>query len=169
MAAVRRFQPILRNASRASYTRTQPTQRFLNWATDAPLWTAHAEAKGGRQGHVKAPALNVDLGMPQDKPAKTNPEELFAAGYGACFVGAMGATAPSLGIKLPDGVVADTDVHLIGDIKKLDIGIRVDMTIKASGISKQDLEKLVEKTKTVCPYSRATEGNVVTNLKCEVV
>lgn len=172
MAAIRRFQPVLRNAApRLATTTVQPTKRFLNWSSDPAIWTANATATGGRQGKVEAPTLKAELGMPKAAGGdgkKTNPEELFAAGYGACFVGAMGATAPTLGLKLPDGVTANTDVHLIGDLKKLDIGIRVDMTIKAPGMKKEDLDKLVEKTKTVCPYSRATEGNVITNLKTEV-
>ena len=74
----------------------------------------------------------------------------------------MNATAPSIGVKLPEkpeDCVVETDVHLIGDLKKLDLGIRVDMVIKARNMEKADLEKLVEKTKTICPYSRATQGN----------
>lgn len=67
----------------------------------------------------------------------------------------------------PEDSVLETTVHLIGDLKKADIGIRVDMVVKVKGVGKEDLEKLVEKTKTVCPYSRATQGNVVTNVRVE--
>lgn len=98
----------------------------------------------------------------------TNPEELFAAGYGACFQSAMNACAPGLGIKLPkdrDQSVLETTVHLVGSLKELDLGIRVDMKVKVKGVSKSDLEKLLQKTKEVCPYSRATQGNVSTNIE----
>lgn len=124
---------------------------------------------------MKSDGLNVKLAPPtaMGGPGKaTNPEELFAAGYSACFQGAMGVTAPTLNVKLPknpEDIVCETDVHLIGDIKKLDIGIRVDMKIKGRNISKEDLEKVVEATKKVCPYSRATQGNVVTNTSVEMM
>lgn len=84
----------------------------------------------------------------------------------------MNAVAPSLKIKVPENAVIETKVHLIGSAKDLDFGIRVDMLLKvpkgAEGVKKEELEKLVEKTKGVCPYSRATEGNVITNVKVEV-
>lgn len=95
----------------------------------------------------------------------------FAAGYGACFQGVMSATAPSLGIKLPEhaeDLSINTKVFLIGDIKKLDIGIRVNIKIAARNMKKEDMERLVEKTKLVCPYSKAIQGNVVTDIEIEM-
>ncbi|KAK4635381.1 Organic hydroperoxide resistance protein [Fulvia fulva] len=169
MASIRTLRPLLRSAPRLT-TLTPPTKRFLNWSSDAPLTTAQATVTGGRQGHATSPHFDFDLGMPTNLGGdgkKTNPEELFAAGYGACFQGAMGATAPSLGLKNPESTI-ETDVHLIGDLKKLDLGIRVDMKITGKDIKLEDLKKLVEKTKTVCPYSRATEGNVTTNIEVAV-
>jgi len=64
--------------------------------------------------------------------------------------------------------VVETTVHLIGSLKELDIGIRVDMKVKVKGAKKEDIEALVAKTKEVCPYSRATQGNVVTNVEVMV-
>jgi organic hydroperoxide reductase OsmC/OhrA len=83
----------------------------------------------------------------------------------ACFQNAMMAVAPGLKVKLPADSVCETTVHLIGSLKDLDLGLRVDMKIKAKGIKKEDLEKVVERTKEVCPYSRATQGNVQTNVE----
>ena len=77
----------------------------------------------------------------------------------------MNAVAPSLKIKLPEDSVVETTVHLIGSLKDLDIGIRVDMKVKVKGLKKEDVEKVVAKTKEVCPYSRATQGNVDTNVE----
>lgn len=97
-----------------------------------------------------------------------NPEELFAAGYGACFQGAMGVAAGKVGVKLPQKVedfAIETDVHLVGSMTDVDLGIRVDMKVKAKGVKKEDLEKVIEKTKEICPYSRATKGNVTTNVE----
>ncbi len=109
------------------------------------------------------------LGGPGDH-GKTNPEELFAAGYGACFQSAMNASAASLGIKMPgatqDSVVHST-VHLVGDMKGLDMGLRVELGVSVKGMDKADLEKVVERAKQVCPYSRATQGNVETKITCE--
>lgn len=99
---------------------------------------------------------------------KTNPEELFAAGYGACFQSAMNASAASLGIKMPtakDDSVVETTVHLVGDMKKLDMGLRVDMKVKVKGLERGDLDKVVQRAKEVCPYSRATKGNVDTQIE----
>lgn len=109
------------------------------------------------------------LGGTGDK-GKTNPEELFAAGYGACFQAAMNASALGMGIKMPgrkEDSVIDTRVDLVGDMKGLDMGLRVEMVVKVKGLEKGDLERVVEKAKEVCPYSRATQGNVHTTVKIE--
>ncbi|KAF5704607.1 transcription activator acu-15 [Fusarium mundagurra] len=134
------------------------------------LYSAHAKVVGARKGHVEAESLNVDLTMskalggPGDA-GKTNPEEMFAAGYGACFQSAMNAVAAKDGITMPtapEDSIVETTVHLVGDMKKLDMGLRVDMKISVRGLEKEQIEGIVEKTKKVCPYSRAIEGNVLT-------
>ncbi|KAF6812595.1 organic hydroperoxide resistance protein [Colletotrichum musicola] len=107
------------------------------------------------------------LGGAGDK-GKTNPEELFAAGYGACFQSAMNASAASMKIQMPkkpEDSIVDTTVHLVGDMKKLDMGIRVDMKVRVKGLSDEEVQKVVYKAKEVCPYSRATRGNVTTNIE----
>lgn len=109
------------------------------------------------------------LGGPGDA-GKTNPEELFAAGYGACFQSAMNAVAPTLGVKMPsktEGSVVESTVHLVGSMKDLDMGLRVELLVKVRGLEKEKLEEVVAKAKEVCPYSRATKGNVATIVKCE--
>ena len=174
--ASRSLQPILRQAPRlATRTTTRPalSKRFLNTETAPTLYSAHARVVGARTGHVEGDDLNVDLTMAKalggaGDRGKTNPEELFAAGYGACFQSAMNASAISLKIEMPkakEDSVVETTVHLVGDMKQLDMGIRVDMKVKVKGLSKEDLDKVVEKAKEVCPYSRATRGNVTTNIE----
>ena len=139
------------------------------------LYSAHAKVVGARTGHVEGDDLNVDLTMAKalggtgDK-GKTNPEELFAAGYGACFQSAMNACAASMGIKMPvakEDSIVEATTHLVGDMKALDMGIRVDMKVRVKGLSDSDLQKVVDKAKEVCPYSRATQGNVDTNITVE--
>lgn len=177
MSASRFISPLIRRAPRAVASGpTAVSRRFLNTDTAPILYSAHAKAIGARNGHVEgSEGLSLDLAMPKDLggrggPGKTNPEELFAAGYGACFQSAMGLVAPRLGIKMPskaEDSVIETTVHMVGDLKQADLGIRVDMLVKVKGVKQEDLEKLVEKTKETCPYSRATQGNVTTTIKVE--
>lgn len=111
------------------------------------------------------------LGGPGDA-GKTNPEELFAAGYGACFQSAMNAVAPSVGVKMPSKVedsIVESTVELVGSMKDLDMGLRVQLLVKVRGLEKGDLEKVVSEARKVCPYSRATEGNVWTTIRCETM
>lgn len=180
MSSIRILKPLTQQATRFATRaplRTQipttSTKRFLNTESAPVLYSAHAKVFGARTGHVKGDDLEVDLTMakalggPGDA-GKTNPEELFAAGYGACFQSAMNAVAPSVGVKMPgdphDSIV-ETTVHLVGDMKKLDMGIRVEMKVKVKGLSKEDLTKVVDKAKEICPYSRATQGNVATSIE----
>ncbi|KAL3292848.1 organic hydroperoxide resistance protein [Colletotrichum asianum] len=151
----------------------QQTRRLLNTDTAPVLYSARAKVVGARTGHVEGDDLVVDLTMAKalggagDK-GKTNPEELFAAGYGACFQSAMNASAASMKItmpKKPEDSIVDTTVHLVGDMKKLDMGIRVEMKVRVKGLSDEEVQKVVDKAKEVCPYSRATKGNVTTTIE----
>jgi Ohr subfamily peroxiredoxin len=176
MSALRSLQPVFRQtAARTAPRLAVPARRFLNTESAPTLYSAYAKVVGARKGHVEGENLAVDLTMakalggPGDK-GKTNPEELFAAGYGACFQSAMNACAVKMGITMPTKVedsIVETTVYLVGDMKELDMGLRVDMKVKVKGLDKADLQKVVEEAKKVCPYSRATQGNVAT--KVEVV
>lgn len=84
----------------------------------------------------------------------------------------MNAVAPSLNIKMPatpEDSIVETKVHLVGSMKDLDMGLRVEMNVKVKGLSKEDLEKVVYKARQVCPYSRATKDNVYTTVTCETM
>ena len=128
---------------------------------------------GARTGHIEGENLNVDLTMAKalggtGDAGKTNPEELFAAGYGACFQAAMNASALSLGIEMPknkEDSVVDSTVFLVGDMGKLDMGLRVELKVRVKGLERETVQKVVDKAKEVCPYSRATEGNVETKIQ----
>lgn len=151
------------------------TIRSLNTETAPTLYSAHATVVGARTGHVDGENLHVDLTMAKalggtGDEGKTNPEELFAAGYGACFQSAMNASAAGLGIKMPskkEDSIVDARVDLVGDMKKLDMGLRVELVVKVKGLSNEDLKKVTDKAKEVCPYSRATAGNVHTTITVE--
>lgn len=155
-----------------------PSRRFVNTETAPVLYSVKAIATGGRNGQVEGgEGLKLDFAMPMaikksGGNPKTNPEELFAAGYSACFRLAMGLCAKGLGIKLPaeaNDAVVETTAHMVGDLKQLDLGFRADILVKVRGVSREDMDKLVAKTREICPYSRATKGNVTTNVQIEIM
>lgn len=182
MSSLRALRPLARQAGAArqacpiaAFTPTaqQQQRRLLDTSTAPTLYSAHARVVGARTGRVEGENLNVELTMakalggPGDR-GKTNPEELFAAGYGACFQSAMNAAAANLGVKMParaEDSVVEATVHLVGDMKGLDMGLRVNMVVKVKGLGREKLEKVVRKAEEVCPYSRATRGNVDTHIK----
>ena len=124
-----------------------------------------ATATGGRDGTAKTEdgSLSVKLSTPKELGGAggegNNPEQLFAAGYSACFLGAMKAVASSLHLKVPAETTVTAKVG-IGPRSEGGFGITADLTIKLPGLDHADAEKLVEKGHQVCPYSNATRGNV---------
>jgi Ohr subfamily peroxiredoxin len=137
-------------------------------ALDKVLYTATATATGGRTGTAKSSdgALEVNLATPKELGGAggpgTNPEQLFAAGYSACFIGAMKAVASGMTggpkIALPGEISITSDVG-IGPIPG-GFGIQVAMKISVPGMDKAAAEDLVAKAHQVCPYSNATRGNI---------
>lgn len=136
-------------------------------AIEKALYTATATATGGRAGTAKSSdgALDVALSTPKELggngAAGTNPEQLFAAGYSACFIGAMKAVAGKQKINLPAEVSITSDVAIGPHANKPGaFGIQVDMKISVPGMDRAALEALVATAHEVCPYSNATRGNV---------
>jgi lipoyl-dependent peroxiredoxin len=137
-------------------------------ALEKVLYTAHATSTGGRTGTSKTDdgRLSLTLSTPKelggDGGAGTNPEQLFAAGYSACFIGAMKAVAAKQKISLPAEVSISADVG-IGPIPA-GFGIQVAMRITVPGMEKAAAEALVAAAHQVCPYSNATRGNIDVSL-----
>jgi len=127
-------------------------------------YRAHATATGGREGHAKSSdgALDVKLSTPKELGGPggdgTNPEQLFAAGYSACFLGALKHVAGQEKVKLPDATKIDGHVG-IGAIPT-GFGIEVELKISLPGLEKDVAQTLVDKAHVVCPYSNATRGNI---------
>lgn len=128
------------------------------------LYTAQATATGGRDGRATSSdnVLDIQLSTPRELGGAggpgTNPEQLFAAGYSACFLGALKFVAGKEKVALP----ADTNVTGrvgIGAIPT-GFGIEAELRIKVPGVPKEQVQKLVEKAHIVCPYSNATRGNI---------
>lgn len=140
-------------------------------AIDKALYTAHATSTGGRTGSAESSdgAIKLPLMTPKELGGTggtgTNPEQLFAAGYSACFIGAMKAVAARQKIELPVDVSIKSDVS-IGPMtgKEGAFGIAVAMAISVPGMAKADAEKLVATAHEVCPYSNATRGNIDVSL-----
>lgn len=136
-------------------------------AIDKALYTATATATGGRTGTAESSdgRLKTSLSTPKalggDDGAGTNPEQLFAAGYSACFIGAMKAVSGRTGKKLPAEVSITSQVG-IGPMtgKAGAFGIQVAMTVSVPGMERTELEALVAAAHEVCPYSNATRGNI---------
>lgn len=124
------------------------------------LYTAHAHTTGGRDGASRTDdgRLDVNLSFPGTSGQGTNPEQLFAAGYSACFIGAMKAVAGKQKLALPDSLSIDAEVDL-GPIPNA-YGIAARLTVNLPGMDKAVAEKLVHDADQVCPYSNATRGNI---------
>ena len=133
------------------------------------IFTAQAVAKVGRDGHISTSnnVLDLELSTPKEmggpgKTGATNPEQLFAAGYAACFEGALGVAARQAKVKL-DNVTVEA---LIGFGKAEDggFGISADLHVNIPGFDQKQAEELVEAAHGICPYSRATKGNIEVSL-----
>jgi Ohr subfamily peroxiredoxin len=128
------------------------------------LYRSHAKATGGRDGRAVIPDAKLDLKLTTPKELGgpggdgTNPEQLFAAGYSACFIGAMKFVAGRDKITLPADVSIDARVG-IGQIPN-GFGIEVDLKVSVPGMDKTAAMDLVNKAHIVCPYSNATRGNI---------
>ena len=128
------------------------------------LYRAHATATGGRDGHASTSNKVVDVKLTTPKElggagaAGANPEQLFAAGYAACFIGAMKFVADQSKTKLPDDLSINSTVG-IGQIPG-GFGIEMDLQISAPGMDKAAVQTIVDAAHHVCPYSNATRNNI---------
>ena len=132
----------------------------------SPVYTAHGSAPGGRDGQAKVAGtdLALDLAVPTEMGGNGkgyNPEQLFAAGYSACYIGAMqfsasqDATLP----KVPADVKVETAVG-IGPRAAGGFGLTVHLKVSLPGVEAADAERLTEAAHQICPYSNAIRGNV---------
>ena len=132
---------------------------------DKVLYQAQATSTGGREGRATTTdgLLDVRLAPPRElggPGGATNPEQLFAAGYAACFIGAMKAVAAQGGgVKVPADVSVTSTVG-IGPRSEGGFGLDIDLAVSLPGVPRADAEALVAKAHQVCPYSNATRGNV---------
>jgi len=127
------------------------------------VYQAHATSTGGRDGSTRSSdgLLDVKLTVPTEMGGAgggVNPEQLFAAGYSACFIGAMKFVAAQQKLAMPADTSIDATVG-IGQIPA-GFGIEVQMAVKVPGMDQAAAQALVDKAHQVCPYSNATRGNI---------
>lgn len=128
------------------------------------LYTAHAKSVGGREGTAQTDdkQLSVNFAAPGSGKPGTNPEQLFACGYAACFGGALAFVARQKKLEIGTPEI-DSDVSLNqGDDG---FSISVVLTIKLPSLDRKAAEELVQTAHTVCPYSKATRGNISVELR----
>ena len=135
------------------------------------IYRAHAKATGGRDGRAVSSdnVLDLKLTLPREMGGAgevgTNPEQLFAAGYSACFLGALKYVAGQQKVTLPATTSIEGSVG-IGAIPT-GFGIEVELKISVPGLPHEQVQALVQKAHIVCPYSNATRGNI--DVKLSVV
>ncbi|EJZ21857.1 organic hydroperoxide resistance protein [Rhizobium sp. Pop5] len=131
---------------------------------DKVLYTGKTHTTGGREGasHSDDGELNIKLSPPGSSRAGTNPEQLFAAGWSACFIGAIGFAAANQKVKLPADLAVDAEV----DLGSGNGGYFLQARLKVSmpGIAADVAKAIIEEAYQTCPYSKATRGNIDVDL-----
>ncbi len=124
------------------------------------LYTAKAHTTGGREGAARSDdgRLDIKLSSPGTAGTGTNPEQLFAAGYAACFIGAIKAVAGMQKITVPADLSIDSSVDL-GKVGEA-YGISARLDVSLPGMDRAAAQKLIDAAHQVCPYSNATRGNI---------
>ncbi|WP_185983981.1 organic hydroperoxide resistance protein [Aureimonas mangrovi] len=134
-------------------------------SVEAIYKTKATASGGGRSGHTRSEdgSIDLDLVVPKEMGGPggdgANPEKLFAAGYSACFLGAMRAVSKTVGVAVPDDATVTAEIGF-GKRSEGGFGITADLTISMPGVDRADAQKLVDEAHKVCPYSNATRNNV---------
>ncbi|ATB39277.1 organic hydroperoxide resistance protein [Cystobacter fuscus] len=128
------------------------------------LYTGKTHTTGGRDGATRSSdgRLDVKLSPPGSPGAGTNPEQLFAAGWSACFIGAMSYAARGLNVTLPAGVAVDAEVDLGTTAGAFFLQARLKVSLP--GLEANLARSLIEAAHQTCPYSKATRGNIAVTL-----
>lgn len=124
------------------------------------LYTAKTHTTGGRDGASRSSdgRLDIKLSSPGTPGTGTNPEQLFAAGWSACFEGAMGLAARKMKVTLPPDLAIDAEVDL--NIAGGAYFLRARLNVSLPGVAREVAQALVDAAHQTCPYSKATRGNI---------
>lgn len=127
---------------------------------DKVIYTARTRTTGGREGQSKSDdaRLEVKLDRPGTAGGGTNPEQLFAAGWSACFEGAMSVAAGQRKVALPADTTLDAEVDLLSGDGGYSLAARLNVHIP--GMDRETAQAIVDDAHQICPYSKATRGNI---------
>ena len=132
-----------------------------NVLTEKVVYTGVTRTTGGRDGGSSKSSdghLDIKLSTPGTGKPGTNPEQLFAAGRSACFIGAMKITASKMKVKFPDDGAVDTEVDLVSSNEGY--SLRARLNVKLPGLDSATAQALAANAHQICPYSKATRGNI---------
>lgn len=131
---------------------------------DKVLYTGRTHTKGGRDGSSRSDDGRLDVGLTRFGATGngTNPEQLFAAGWSACFMGAMARVAQQRGVRLPDDLSLDAEVDLVQGTDGFALAAR--LRVSVPGFDRATATEIVEGAHQLCPYSKATRGNIQVEL-----
>jgi Ohr subfamily peroxiredoxin len=137
-------------------------------AIDKVLYTGKTHTSGGRDGVSRSSDGNLDikLSSPGSTSTGTNPEQLFAAGWSACFIGALGIAAAKKKVALPEGTAVDAEVDL--GTSKGEYFLQARLNVSLPGLDEETARTLIESAHQTCPYSKATRGNIGVAIRVRV-
>lgn len=129
------------------------------------LYTGKTHTTGGRDGAARSSdgRLDVQLSAPGSSGAGTNPEQLFAAGWSACFIGAMGLAAGQLKVRLPAETAVDAEVDLVNNESGYFLQARLQVSLP--GLERDTAQAIVDGAHQTCPYSKLSRGNIDVEIK----
>ncbi|ALM84305.1 organic hydroperoxide resistance protein [Bordetella sp. N] len=135
---------------------------------DKVIYTGKTRTTGGREGYTKSDdgRLDVKLSPPGSNGPGTNPEQMFAAGWSACFIGAMGRAAKELNVTVPADVAVDAEVDLGSGEGGFFLQAR--LAVSLPGLSRETAQAVVEAANKICPYSQMAHGNIDATLTVSV-
>ncbi|MFV0677677.1 organic hydroperoxide resistance protein [Variovorax sp. tm] len=124
------------------------------------LYTGKTHTTGGRLGASRSSDghLDIQLSPPGGNGTGTNPEQLFAAGWSACFIGAMGKAAGMLKVKLPADLSVDAEVDLV--LEEGQYFLQARLNVSLPGLDRETARAVVDTAHQTCPYSKLTRGNI---------
>jgi len=129
------------------------------------LYTGKTRTTGGRDGAARSDdgKLDIKLSPPGSNGQGTNPEQLFAAGWSACFIGAMGRAAKDKRVLLPAGTSVDAEVDLGTNEEGFQLQAR--LSVSLPGLPREVAQELVDMAHQICPYSKMSRGNIDVAIK----
>lgn len=129
------------------------------------IYTGKTFTTGGRNGlsHSDDHRLDIKLSPPGSAGEGTNPEQLFAAGWSACFIGAMGRAAQEIGVRLPPDAAVAAEVDLHSDPEQ-GFFLQARLDVSLPGLDEETARAIVDRAHRICPYSKATRGNLKADL-----